>query len=130
MRLDAVSLAVVAPSRSLASADITSSNRLFGSRLVYNEMESRTDHGCTAAADTVSGAVSNMDPVHAHEVYHVPQEGESWMEPVPEHEVCRVPQLDDGDNESVEDVTPLQGVVPSVSGNGHQIRERPSPPIE
>ena len=65
------------------------------------------------------------------EMCHVPQEGESWMEPVPEHEVCRVPQWDDGgDDESVEDVTPLQGMAPSVSGNFHQVRERPSfPPL-
>jgi len=117
----------MAPSHSLASANITSSNRLFGSRSVYyelepiNELESGTDHGGIAAADTVSpdtvsGAVPDMvDPVPEHEVCHVPQEGESWMEPVPEHEVCRVPQWDDDDDdESVEDVTPLQGVVPDM----------------
>ena len=133
----------MAPSHSLASANITSSNRLFGSRSVYyelepiNELESGTDHGGIAAADTVSpdtvsGAVPDMvDPVPEHEVCHVPQEGESWMEPVPEHEVCRVPQWDDDDDdESVEDVTPLHGMTPSVSGNFHQVHDRPSfPPL-
>ena len=61
---------------------------------------------------------------------------ESWMDLVPEHEVCRVPQWDDDDDddddddESVEDVTPLQGMTPSVSGNFYQVCERPSfPPL-
>ena len=67
---------IMAPSRSLASANVTSSNRLFGSRSVYNGMKSRTD------------------------------------------------------DDSVEDVTPLHGMTPPVSGNFHQVRERPSlPPL-
>ena len=38
------------------------------------------------------------------------KEGESWMEPVPDHELCYVPQWGGGDDESVEDVRPCQGV--------------------
>ena len=55
-----------------------------------------------------------MDPVPEYEVYHSPQEEESsWMELIPNHEMYRAPQWDDGDDESVEDVTPsCQGVVP------------------